>query len=451
MEKLKIEEVEYPFLEKPLRVIERENGHKIVLGYKHGGICNISSWVKTGSINEDDEINGISHFVEHVMFKGTKTYKAGYFDKTLEAKGAIVNAATWKDYTFYYVTLPYGKNGEDFKLAIKLHADMMLNPIFPEEELGLPFDYDKEIPEVKRERSVVIEEIGMCEDNPWTKVYNQCNQNMYTQHPYKRDVIGKRQIISSIPQEKIMEYYLKFYTPNNITTIAVGDFDEDEILELFLKEFDFQERKNSLDTFEYQIDEPKKAQFFEKYGNVTTGFMMYGFLGPKACEAKEIIALDMISIILGEGISSRLHQNLIENAKESVFNMVSSCHYQFKDGSNFFIQANFKPEKKELAIELINNEIRKINEMITQKEFNKARKKLISSFASDAETVSSIAETIGDYMTKLNDIKPVNDYLKMVNNLSIENLIEVAKKYINLDFATISVLMPDKNKKKENE
>ncbi len=447
MEKLKIEEVNYPYLEKPLKVIERENGHKIVLGYKSGGLCNISSWVKTGSINENDEINGISHFVEHVMFKGTKTYKAGYFDKTLEAKGAIVNAATWKDYTFYYVTLPYGKNGEDFKLAIKLHADMMINPIFPEDELGIPFDFDKETPEVKRERSVVIEEIGMCEDNPWTKVYNQCNQNMYTNHPYKRDVIGKRQIIASIPQKEVMDYYLKFYTPKNITTIAVGDFDENEILNLLLKEFDFKGRENAVEQPVYEIDQRKKTQVFEQNANVNTGFMMYGFLGPQACEAKEIIALDMISIILGEGVSSRLNQNLIEKASESVFNMVSSCHYQFKDGSNFFVQANFKPEKKDIALKLIDEEINKLNEKINEREFNKAKKKILSSFACEAETVSSISETIGDYMTKLNDIKPIEDYLKIVDKMTIDDLLQISRKYINLDFVTVSILLPNINEK----
>lgn len=83
-----------------------------MLAHKEGGLVNVSTWVKTGSINEDDKINGISHFLEHLMFKGTSKHPAGYFDKTLEAKGAIVNAATWKDYTFYYVTLPKGENCE---------------------------------------------------------------------------------------------------------------------------------------------------------------------------------------------------------------------------------------------------------------------------------------------------------------------------------------------------
>ena len=102
----KKEEINYPYLTKPVEVYTMPSGHKIVFAHKQGGMVNISTWVKTGSINENEEINGISHFLEHLMFKGTHKHKAGEFDKTLEAYGAIVNAATWKDYTFYYVTLP---------------------------------------------------------------------------------------------------------------------------------------------------------------------------------------------------------------------------------------------------------------------------------------------------------------------------------------------------------
>ena len=222
--------VKYPFLTKEVEIYERENGHKIVLAHKEGEMVNISSWVKTGSINENDENNGISHFLEHLMFKGTHTYKVGEFDRMLESKGAIVNAATWKDYTFYYVTLPKGIGNKDFNLAIDLHSDMMMDPVFPAEELGAPFDINDNSVTDKRERHVVIEEIRMRKDQPWTKVYNICNKNMYTQHPYKRDVIGTPEIISQVTREDIDNYYRTFYTPQNVTTIVVGDFSHEEVL-----------------------------------------------------------------------------------------------------------------------------------------------------------------------------------------------------------------------------
>ena len=183
MENMNKIQVHYPFLERPVEIFERKNGHKIVFAYKKGALINISSWVKTGSINEDDVNNGISHFLEHLMFKGTTNHKAGEFDRILEGRGALVNAATWKDYTFYYVTIPQGVDDKNFKDTLNLHADMMLNPVVPDNEIGAPFDINNPEIKEKRERHVVIEEIRMRKDQPWTKVYNLVNRNMYESHP----------------------------------------------------------------------------------------------------------------------------------------------------------------------------------------------------------------------------------------------------------------------------
>ena len=436
--------VKYPFLTEEVEIYERDNGHKIVLAHKEGELANISTWVKTGSINENDKNNGISHFLEHLMFKGTHKHKAGEFDRILEAKGAIVNAATWKDYTFYYVTLPKGVQDKDLYLAIELHADMMTDPILPEEEIGAPFDLNDHTVTDKRERHVVIEEIRMRKDQNWTKVYNACNFNMYTKHPYKRDVIGTPEIISQVTQQEIMDYYKTFYSPENMTTIVVGDFDKEKVLEKIEKEFDFKGRPNA-PKIPREIDTPTDhTLFIENKAKVNTSYLMAGFLGPKANNLKENIALDLISIILGEGSSSRLYQNLIEKQPEAVFNMVGSEHYQFKDGNNFFIQANFKPEKQDLAIELIKKEMANLLEnKISEEELLKAKKKTKSRFAYSAETVSEIGETIGYYMTVCDDLKLIEDYLKNLDDITIEDLENTIKTYLNINNAVISVLKPE--------
>lgn len=436
--------VKYPFLTEDVEIYERENGHKIVLAHKEGDLVNVSTWVKTGSINEDDSNNGISHFLEHLMFKGTHKHKAGEFDKILEAKGAIVNAATWKDYTFYYVTLPKGFQDKDLYLAIKLHADMMIDPILPEEEIGSPFDLNDNSVSDKRERHVVIEEIRMRKDQNWTKVYNACNYNMYTKHPYRRDVIGTPEIISQVTQQEIMNYYKTFYSPENMTTIIVGDFDKETVLENVEKEFDFKGRPNAPQKSR-EIDKPvNETIFIENKSKVNTSYLMLGFLGPKANNLKENISLDLISIILGEGTSSRLYQNLIEKQPEPIFNMISSEHYQFKDGNNFFIQANYKPEKRELAIELIKKEMTNLlDKKISDEELLKSKKKIKSRFAYSAETVSEIGETIGYYMTVCDDLKLIEDYLKDVEDITVDDLENSIKTYLNLNNAVISILEPE--------
>lgn len=436
--------VKYPYLTKEVEIYERENGHKIVLAHKEGEMVNVSSWVKTGSINEDDDNNGISHFLEHLMFKGTHAHKVGEFDKMLESKGAIVNAATWKDYTFYYVTLPKGIDNKNFDLALDLHSDMMMDPVFPSEELGAPFDINDPTVTDKRERHVVIEEIRMRKDQPWTKVYNICNKNLYTAHPYIRDVIGTPEIISRLTREDIDNYYRKFYTPKNVTTIVVGDFNHEEVLDKLCEKFDFPNRvqgENSVNKIDAPVSETK---YLETNANVQTSYMMFGWLGPKASELKASICLDLISIIFGDGTSSRLQQNLVEKLPDKIFNMIGSEHYQFKDGNNFFIQANFKPEAKDRALELVKQELANLLEVkISKEELSKAKKRIKSRFAYSAETVSEIGETIGYYMTVCDDLKLIEEYLSDLDSITVENLEENIKKYLSLNNAVISVLMPE--------
>ena len=434
--------VKYPFLTKDVKIYEQENGHKIVLAYKEGGMVNVSSWVKTGSINEDNKNNGISHFLEHLMFKGTHKHKAGEFDHILESRGAIVNAATWKDYTFYYVTLPKGENDENFNLAIELHADMMTDPVIPDYEMGAPFDINDKNVTDKRERHVVIEEIRMRKDQPWTKVYNATNNAMYTSHPYKRDVIGTPEIISQVRQEEVMNYYRTFYSPKNVTTIIVGEFDFDNVLQKVVREFNWGERPEPPERNILPDKPVQHTVYVENEANINSSFMMFGYLGVPATDLKNLIALEMLSVILGEGASSRLYRNLIENSKERIFNIIDAENYAFRDGSNFFIQANFKPEYKEKAIELVKEEIEKIKESITNRELNKAKKKLKSRFACEVETVSEIGESIGYYMTVCDDLTLAEDYIPICNTITAEDLKETAKKYLNINNAVISILSP---------
>lgn len=438
--------IKYPYLTKDVEVYENDNGHKIVLAHKEGNMVSVSSWVKTGSINEDDTNNGISHFLEHLMFKGTHAHGVGEFDRILESKGAIVNAATWKDYTFFYVTLPKGENNIYFDLALDLHADMMMDPVFPAEELGAPFDINDKSVADKRERHVVIEEIRMRKDQPWTKVYNICNLNMYKNHPYKRDVIGTPEIISQITREEIDTYYRKFYTPKNVTTIIVGDFNHEEVLKKVTEKFTFQnrietpQRVNEIDT------RTSETKYIETKSNVTTGYAMFGWLGPKACELKDSICLDLVNIIFGDGTSSRLQQELIEKLPDGIFNVVGTEHYQFKDGNNFFIQANFRPEAKDRALELLKSELAGLlNRKITDEELMKSKKRIKTQFANEAETVSEIGENIGYYMTVCGDLKLIEEYLNDLESITIEDLEQAIRKYLSLDNAVISVLIPEDN------
>ena len=378
------------------------------------------------------------------MFKGTTENKDGYFDRTLERKGAIVNAATWKDYTFYYVTIPKGENNENFYETLHLHADMMLDPVIPDDEIGAVFDINAQPPAVKRERHVVIEEIGMRKDQPWTKVYNLLNKNMYQNHPYKRDVIGTEEIISQITREEVLNYYKTHYTPNAMTTIIVGELEPDEIINKVCEEFDFKGRENYYPP-QREYDKPcDEKKVYEMFGQVETSIIMYGWLTAPADDIKTVIAFDIISIILGEGQSSRLYQNLVEKNPQEGIISVETSSYSFKDGGNFFVQAVFYPEKKDNIFKLLENEINNlICNGFTDAEFKKAVKKLKVRFAQETETVSEIAETIGYYSTVCKDVSKINEYYKVLNSISKDDVFEVIKNYLSVNKSTVAILMPE--------
>ncbi len=441
---IKKEEIPYPFLEKPLKLFTFENGFKVVFAYKDSPMINISSWVKTGSINENNENNGVSHFVEHLLFKGTTKFPAGVFDKTMERLGGIINAATWKDYTFFYINIPK----EHSKIALEMHADMMVDAIFPIEEIGPEFDPNKKAPEQKRERYVVIEEIRMGEDNNWRKVYKNLNSIMYEKHPYKREVIGTKEIIASISRDEIFKYYKTFYTPQNITTIVTGDFDEENMIDLIQKNFIFKECPEiSKCTPDFKIPEIKikNPDTIVEYSDVQTGYIMLGALCDSAKNQKETITLDLISTILGDGKSSRLYSDLIENASNPHYYQLESCHYQFKDGDNFFIEANFDPAKKDIVIEELKKHLLDMQK-ISPEELNKAKKRFKVNFAQDSEMVSDISDTIGYYMTVCDDVSKAQKQLEILDEIDCDYLSEIVKKYLKPECVSISLILPSEGK-----
>lgn len=445
--KRECESIKIPYLRESGERITYENGFTLIFVPKQGDVFNISTWVKTGSIHEDDQINGISHFLEHLMFKGTERFKPGEFDRLMESMGAVINAATWKDFTFYYVTGPQGQNGKNFDTVLDMHADMMTCSILPDEEIGPQYDPDDPgYTGEKRERSVVIEEIGMREDQPWTKVYNSLNRMMYPEgHPYRRDVIGTRQIIGHIPRETILDYYRKWYSPQNFTTVVVGDFKREELETKVLEAFKFNGAQPAQPLTEGPTITSGGKRYEEIKGQYQTSFFITGFHGPSPRYFRETIALDIISYILGEGRSSRLVQELTEKPAVPVFNFVGTGQSSFKLGNVFFIQGNFSLDDPKAAMKQVEAEVEKLltTQPITEDEFRRAVKKLKVAFAETSETASGIADAIGESLTVIDDLNYYLKYLDVLAALDVETVNAVARKYLSLDQAYTTVLVPE--------
>ena len=191
------------------------------------------------------------------------------------------------------------------------------------------------------------------------------------------------------------------------------------------------------------------GRYTEDYSKINTGFLMFGYIGAKASNIRTSVIIEMICTILGDGISSRLYQELIEKEPEQIFNAVNAYYYTLKDGGNIFIQANFKPELKDIAINKIKEQLNKFyNEGIDENELKKAKKKLKAFFASNSESVSDIADTIGEYMTVYGDLSYVEEYINTIDKITKEEIQATAKEFLNTDNAVISVLMPEEYKTK---
>lgn len=468
------ETFDIPYGSQPAVLSEYSNGYTFILVPKAGDVFNISTWVRTGSIHEDDANSGISHFLEHLMFKGTDRFKVGEFDRAMESMGAVINAATWKDFTFYYVTGPNLKQAistggtqspqTPFEKALDMHADMMTGSTLPDDEIGVPFDPDNLDPDVvKRERGVVIEEIGMRGDQPWTKVYNALNDLMYPdQHPYRRDVIGTRQIIGNIPRESIQTYHAQWYRPETFTTIVVGDFDLDTLEPMVLKAFHQVENPSVGEVTEAAVDtstaeavvnkllaqsniEPGEQRDTTVTSEVNTTFFMLGFHGPKPSDLKTSIALDIAGMVLGGGRSSRMHQLLVEQPEHPAFTFVGCGQQQFKLGNVFFVQGNTILPDTPMALEMVRNLLRQVltDCPITDDECQRTLKQLKSDFAETSETASGIADAIGESLTVTASLDGYLHYLETLATITAEDVNQVVQTYLNPNQAYTAVLEPD--------
>ncbi len=408
-------------------VFKLDNGQTVIIEEVHTNpIVTIDTWVKTGSINENDKNNGVSHFLEHLFFKGTAKHPVGEFDKTLESKGAINNAATSKDFTHYYITIP----SKDFDLALEMHADMLQNPQIPENELN-------------KERKVVIEEICKDINSPSAIVYDNLTKLLYKNHPYKRKVIGKSEIIENITRDEILGYFNTYYAPSNMVTIVVGDVDTQKVLSKIKQEFKSNFRNTPQNS--YPKDKTLTSQKRNiAYTDTQSGYLLIGFRGVKATE-NDAYALDVLSTILGDGRSSVFYKN-IKDKKQLAFN-ISASNGTFKDDGIFYISANFTPDNLEKLEENIFAEITKIQKNgVTAEQIQLAKNIIEHDTYYARESVSNIAQEIGYTMVVTGDIKFYNNYIENIKKVTANDVKRVANKYLNSQASAVSVVLPEQAK-----
>lgn len=392
--------------------MQLKNGMKVLFVESHKSpVVSVQMWVKTGSADEGPSERGISHFIEHLVFKGTEKYKVGEIAKIVEMSGGELNAYTSFDQTVFYVTI----SKEFLETGLDVISQMMGHP---------KFDSD----EIDNEREVVIEEIKRGLDNPHRQASQLLFKTMYKEHPYKYPVIGYEKIIKKVKRKTLVDYYHRRYVPENMTLVIAGDFKSSEIksqVKEYYESFENFKLKKVKRKREEKQEKPRvkveKSDFMENIAYIS-------WPAPRATH-KDIPALDVLSVILGSGASSRLVNRLrVENP---LVNYIGSSAYTPLNQGFFAVTFSATNENLVPAFEEIKQEVLKLIEAgITNEELIKAKINFESDEYYSLETVDGLAKKVGYYNFLFDDHKYFKEYLRQVNALTVDDILKVAKKYL---------------------
>lgn len=390
-------------------------------------IVTIDTWVKTGSVNENTQINGVSHFLEHLLFKGTEKYKAGEIDRMLESRGSQFNAATSDDFTHYYITTatPY------FEESLKLHADMMVNAAIPKNELP-------------QERKVVQEEINRANDNPERQLYVALAKLMYGGHGYGYDTLGPKENIANIPRDSILSYYHYWYQPQNFNTVIVGDVNPDQVKKVVSEAFpapSFKVPKDFQIPTVGAVTGPTAAQSkVMENPSISQAYFALGMLGPAQQNPQDVYALDIAMLALGSGKSSRLYRALKES--KPLATSVSASNYTQKYSGLIVVNAESKPENREIVKKEIISQLEKLKaEGITEAELEKAKTQYLKDFIFENETTDGTASSIG-YNVTIGSLQDYQNHVANVEKVTLDTVKAALNKYLHLDRAVAVELLP---------
>jgi zinc protease len=410
-----------------------ENGLKVLIIENHKApVATFQVWYRTGSRDEPAGKSGLSHLLEHMMFKGTSRYGPSVFSKIIQKNGGTDNAYTTQDYTVYFEI----SSSDRIMLAFDLEADRMQNlTLYPKEVLS--------------ERSVVMEERRLrYEDDPQNSLFEEVVAAAYKVHPYQRPVIGWMSDLESIERDDLYKYYKVNYSPNNAVIVIVGDVKTDQIIEHVNKSFGHiqsgPQRKSAASSEPDQKGERRILLRRE----AEMPYLLIAYHTP-AFPHEDSYSLDVLSLILSGGKSSRLYKSLVYE-KKIALNVDTEYDGFNKDPYLFFLDATAFPEKNINDVEeALCTEIEKIKNIPPSKqEVQKAKNQIEASFIMEQDSIYLEAMKYGMFEI-LGDWRLIDRYLEGIRKVTPEDVTTVAKKYLRKDNRTVGILIPTKEVKSE--
>ena len=383
-----------------------------------------------GSRFENPKLSGASHFVEHMMFKGTKK-RPDYLmiSRELDAVGADYNAFTYKDYTGYYVKVDSSKAN----LAFDLLSDIVFNSTI-------------DAAEVEKEKGVIVEELRMYEDNPTMAVDQLFDAAMFGGHPLGRDIGGTADTVRGLTREELWDYYKKYYSPGNAVLVVAGNLESKKLKKLLGKFSDIPGKKKDNVWSKYErFAWAKKSLPVAERVRVQTrkldqAHLIMGFPGLAYKDRKTYAAAVMLTI-LGGGMSSRLFVEVRE--KRGLAYMVRASMGSFSDCGAVQVQAGLDPARLEEALLTIQNEIKKLTkEEVSVRELENAKNNLIGRLALALEESNIQAERIAKQFWFLPRVDDFNETKKKIKAVTIKQVQQIAKELFDFTEMRLAVIGP---------
>jgi len=375
-------------------------------------------WVRNGSRNETAATNGMSHFIEHMMFKGTEKRTAMEIADVMDAVGGQLNAFTSKEYTCYFTrTLD-----THFDVALDVLSDMFFRSKFDQNEID-------------KERNVILEEINMYEDTPEDLAVDYLQARIYPGHPLGMSILGTPETIGSFNRKDFTGFLKSRYGPKNVVLAIAGNINEQEVLEKITKAFG---------DYKDESTEPKETDAVYTPGfnlvekDIEQVHLCMGFPGiPSGLD--ESYALAAVNTILGGGMSSRLFQKIRE--EHGLVYSVYSYNASYWDTGTFMVYAALNPGNVYEVLSLISQEVRGMfTDKITNEQLSKAKEQLKSNFLLSLENAASRMNSIGRTLLMLDKIITPDEFVEKIDAVDIDTFYEVCGKIFKHDQMSLSLV-----------
>ncbi len=411
------------------------NGLKVILHKDNTApVVAVTALYHVGSKNEDTGRTGFAHFFEHLLFEGSENIKRGQFDKYVTNAGGALNANTSQDRTFYYELLP----SNQLNLGLWLESERMMHAKI--EDIG-----------VNTQREVVKEEKRQRIDNqPYMSFQTEILQRAHKGNAYQWAPIGSMEHLNAAKLNEFIDFYKTFYVPNNCVLSIAGDINIDETKKQ-IEQYFASIPKGTKPIPRPNIDEKLLGGEVRDVieDNIQLPAVFEAYRAPKQ-GSNEYYAFNLLSAILSGGQSSRMNKTLVD---EKQIALQASSFPFFNEDAGLFITlaiatSGVKPPELERVIDSVTNDLK--TTMVSEREFQKVKNKIQTSFVSANATMAGIAENLANYEVYFGDANLINTELARYNKVTREDILNVAKKYLNKDNRVVLYYVPKGSKSAAN-